>query len=98
MSVYAAAIDTLLANFRSCFVELVLKIIGTNATACSGRVRMHALNGLQDDRHPIWKEAAYTEAKPWREWHWTQYDAWCRNNGHHRTDKLGKVDWNAKIV
>jgi hypothetical protein len=27
-----------------------------------------------------------------------QYDAWCRNNGHHSTAKRDRVDWNAKIV
>ncbi|KAK4235702.1 hypothetical protein C8A03DRAFT_46215 [Achaetomium macrosporum] len=68
MRVFAAAIDTLVANFRSCFVEQVLNIIGTGA-------------------------AYYSKM-----WHWTQYDAWCRNNGHHSTAKRGRVDWNAKII
>jgi hypothetical protein len=27
-----------------------------------------------------------------------QYNAWCRNNGNHETNKRGREDWNSKIV
>ncbi|GAB1312304.1 Dynamin N-terminal domain-containing protein [Madurella fahalii] len=54
--------------------------------------------GIIDNRHGNWEAAAKAEARQWRDWHWTQYDAWCRNNGHHSTQKRVNVDWNAQIV
>jgi hypothetical protein len=37
----------------------------------------------------------FLDANPWRA---AQYNAWCRHNGHHYTNKRGDVDWNALIV
>lgn len=27
-----------------------------------------------------------------------QYNAWCRNDGEHRTEKRGYVNWNADLI
>ncbi|KAF4988855.1 hypothetical protein FDECE_14901 [Fusarium decemcellulare] len=48
------------------------------------------------DQH--WEEAASKEGQKWTEWHWTQYNAWCRNNGNHQTMRRGQENWNAKII
>ena len=32
------------------------------------------------------------------QWHTTQYNAWCRNNGTHQTEKRGFVCWNSQII
>ncbi|PCD21564.1 hypothetical protein FGRA07_11678 [Fusarium graminearum] len=48
------------------------------------------------DQH--WDEAASKEGSVWTTWHWTQYNAWCLNNGVHQTLKRGHENWNAKII
>ncbi|KAK4152198.1 hypothetical protein C8A00DRAFT_35109 [Chaetomidium leptoderma] len=62
-----------------------------------GRRVWEVVEGLQDNRHSAWETKAYEEAQPWGKWHWTQYAAFCRNNGEHSTRKLNE-NWNAKIV
>ncbi|KAK3306258.1 uncharacterized protein B0T15DRAFT_396538 [Chaetomium strumarium] len=97
MDVFVAAINTLVADFRSCFVEQVLNIIGTDDPLMTEGFSL-MLNKFADNRHQTWEKAAHAEAKPWRDVWSTQYDAWCRNNGYHCTPKRGRVDWNAKII
>ncbi|KAH8897592.1 hypothetical protein GQ53DRAFT_637825 [Thozetella sp. PMI_491] len=53
---------------------------------------------MTDGRHEHWEEAAEKEGETWLKWHWTQYRAFCQNNGHHETTKHPREDWNAKIV
>ncbi|CAJ0551485.1 Ff.00g114150.m01.CDS01 [Fusarium sp. VM40] len=48
------------------------------------------------DQH--WDQAATKESLVWTTWHWTQYNAWCLNNGVHETLKRGHENWNAKII
>ncbi|RGP63207.1 hypothetical protein FSPOR_8789 [Fusarium sporotrichioides] len=48
------------------------------------------------DQH--WDDAASKESSVWTTWHWTQYNAWCLNNGVHETLKRGHENWNAKII
>ncbi|KAM0549484.1 hypothetical protein ACHAPJ_009300 [Fusarium lateritium] len=48
------------------------------------------------DQH--WDQAASKEGLRWTTWHWTQYNAWCLNNGDHQTLKRGHENWNAKII
>lgn len=51
-----------------------------------------------DQRNGHWEKAAKTKSYEWNQWHWTQYNAWCRNNGHHYTEKRGDVNWNKEII
>lgn len=51
-----------------------------------------------DQRNGHWEKAAKKESDEWNHWHWTQYNAWCRNNGHHYTEKRGDVNWNKEII
>lgn len=48
------------------------------------------------DQH--WEQVASGEGRKWHSWHWTQYRAWCRNNGDHQTAGRDHEDWNAKII
>lgn len=48
------------------------------------------------DEH--WDRAASTEGQKWTNWHHSQYNAWCLNNGNHETMKRGRENWNAKII
>ncbi|KAH8688415.1 hypothetical protein BGZ61DRAFT_353751 [Ilyonectria robusta] len=48
------------------------------------------------DQH--WEQVASGEGRKWHSWHWTQYRAWCRNNGNHQTAGRDHEDWNAKII
>ncbi|KID65368.1 Dynamin, GTPase domain protein, partial [Metarhizium hybridum] len=51
-------------------------------------------------RSEQWQHAAAAQGEIWQKhpWHWTQYDAWCCNNGHHATAGRDREDWNAKII
>ncbi|TLD06663.1 uncharacterized protein PgNI_08716 [Pyricularia grisea] len=51
-----------------------------------------------DGRNAYWERAAKHEGEQWQSWHWTQYSAFCLNNGHHETPKRPRQDWNAKIL
>ncbi|KAJ9136605.1 Ras GTPase family protein [Pleurostoma richardsiae] len=53
---------------------------------------------MMENRYDAWETAADQEGREWDSWHWTQYKAWCLNNGDHETAKRGRVDWNAKII
>ncbi|EON64079.1 hypothetical protein W97_03309 [Coniosporium apollinis CBS 100218] len=45
-----------------------------------------------------------SKSRKWRhsltksQWHQSQYNAWCQNNGNHSTDKLDHVCWNAELI
>ncbi|KAH7316951.1 hypothetical protein B0I35DRAFT_434291 [Stachybotrys elegans] len=45
-----------------------------------------------------WQEAATQQGQEWKTWHWTQYNAWCKNNGIHSTLKRGSRNWNTEII
>jgi hypothetical protein len=49
-------------------------------------------------RTETWEARAEQEGEAWSSWHWTQYNAWCRNNGDHSTEKRKSVNWNQKLV
>lgn len=60
-------------------------------------IKEQVLNYM-DQRNGHWEKAAKTKSYEWNQWHWTQYNAWCRNNGHHYTEKRGDVNWNKEII
>ncbi|KAL8365133.1 hypothetical protein RB595_004106 [Gaeumannomyces hyphopodioides] len=53
---------------------------------------------LSEGWRPQWEKKAAEEGSKWQVWHWTQYNAWCLNNGHHATRKMSRQDWNAQIL
>ncbi|KAH8703638.1 hypothetical protein BGW36DRAFT_287095 [Talaromyces proteolyticus] len=50
-----------------------------------------------DRRGEIWEHAAKEKSQAWSSWHWSQYNAWCLNNGDHATSKRGHVNWNGEL-
>ncbi|RDW87518.1 hypothetical protein BP5796_03212 [Coleophoma crateriformis] len=49
-------------------------------------------------RDKAWEDAAKDKAEKWNIWHTSQYNAWCRNNGDHRSEKRGSVNWNSELI
>ncbi|OBT81787.1 hypothetical protein VE02_09856 [Pseudogymnoascus sp. 03VT05] len=53
---------------------------------------------LLDKQSEVWETVAEQNSASWNSWHWTQYNAWCRHDGYHYTEKRGKVNWNAELI
>ncbi|OBT96981.1 hypothetical protein VE01_05489 [Pseudogymnoascus verrucosus] len=53
---------------------------------------------LLDKQSEVWETVAKQNSASWNNWHWTQYNAWCRHDGYHYTEKRGKVNWNAELI
>ncbi|KXJ86843.1 hypothetical protein Micbo1qcDRAFT_139663 [Microdochium bolleyi] len=60
------------------------------------RERIHSRMVTQSDE---WRIAAQKRGAKWaREYHNTQYNAWCKNDGKHQTVMCDFADWNAEII
>ena len=53
---------------------------------------------LMDNRNEIWEQAAEVQSSSWTRWHWTQYNAWCINNGTHSTKGRPLTRWNSLLI
>lgn len=53
---------------------------------------------LMDNRNQSWEKAAKAQSLRWTEWHWSQYNAWCINNGTHSTRGRPLTRWNAELI
>jgi hypothetical protein len=56
------------------------------------------LTTLMENRVGAWEQEAKNQSSKWRQWHWNQYNAWCRNDGCWRSPKLGNVNWTQQIM
>ncbi|RDL37034.1 Uncharacterized protein BP5553_04467 [Venustampulla echinocandica] len=72
-------------EFKETFQELVLELL--------------------DKQNEAWENVAAQNGRTWcTVWHWSnvsihsQYNAWCRKDGDHWTEKRGKVNWNADLI
>ncbi|KAL8773729.1 MAG: hypothetical protein Q9209_001497 [Squamulea sp. 1 TL-2023] len=43
-------------------------------------------------------EHALNMSEEWTGWHWTSYKAFCRKNGDHCTEAVGRRSWNAELL
>ena len=53
---------------------------------------------LMANRNESWEQAAKAQSSRWTGWHWTQYNAWCINNGTHATRGRPLTRWNAELI
>lgn len=83
------AMDTLQIKSVSAIQDLYKNLI----TSFQGEIMNHF-----DRRGAIWDDKALEESRPWENWHWNSYRAFCRNNGDHCTAAIGSLNWNAKFI
>ncbi|KAH8744019.1 hypothetical protein F5882DRAFT_455086 [Hyaloscypha sp. PMI_1271] len=55
-------------------------------------------NCMKERRNHFWEDAAEAKGREWYSWHWSQYNAWCLNNGDHSTGKRGHLNWNSELI
>ncbi|KFY44636.1 hypothetical protein V495_03340 [Pseudogymnoascus sp. VKM F-4514 (FW-929)] len=51
-----------------------------------------------DKRSGDWERGAKKQISSWCQWHWSQFSAWCRNDGNHRTKRREKLNWNCELI
>ncbi|KAH8649442.1 hypothetical protein BGZ60DRAFT_534676 [Tricladium varicosporioides] len=56
------------------------------------------LSEYLEQRNDFWEDEAEKKGLEWHSWHWSQYNAWCLNNGDHITPKRGHVNWNSNLI
>ncbi|KAH7133693.1 hypothetical protein EDB81DRAFT_859227 [Dactylonectria macrodidyma] len=81
-------------NERICEIPSLVGTFRQDFEKCFQEQIMNLIVGR--DKH--WERAAITEGRRWQTWHFSQYRAWCHNNGNHETSKRDAEDWNAKII
>ncbi|KAI5462790.1 hypothetical protein BGZ63DRAFT_352526, partial [Mariannaea sp. PMI_226] len=88
--------DSVFTEFDTTESEMSL-LVGRFREDFSTCFQEHIMKSF-DEREENWKKAAKDQGDNWKEWHWTQYNAWCLNNGDHQTMKRGHENWNTKII
>lgn len=88
--------DSILAKVKGIMDEIpsLVTTFKVDFTTCF-REQIMLFFGRRDSH---WDQAASKEGRVWTSWHWSQYNAWCLNNGDHETMKRGHENWNAKII
>ncbi|KAL9117075.1 MAG: hypothetical protein Q9187_006391, partial [Circinaria calcarea] len=89
MEELSGALDNLCAGMAS--------IINDTKTS-SAETFQEQLCLLMDNRNEPWEEAAKVQSSSWTRWHWTQYNAWCINNGTHSTKGRPLTRWNSLLI